>query len=184
MGLGGFVFSGEEVLVEGGAGLAGEGDEFRDAFAGEVEVFTEEGVAEMVVGEEAGEVLVGGEVGAEAGEGERIGVGGKLGMGFGEFEGGSDVGAEAEGLGGGVGSGGSVEAVVIGEGEGGLVELGDSLGEGFGVAAASEEGEGGVGEVFDEHGVGLFVMSDLLLGGWGWMDVVGLFQRRVAEDAE
>ena len=61
------------------------------------------------------------------------------------------MGTEAEGLGGGVGAGGSVEAVVIGEGEGGLVELGDSVGEGFGVAAASEEGEGGVGEVFDEH---------------------------------
>ena len=66
MSLGGFVFSGEEVLVEGGAGLAGEGDEFRDALAGEVEVFAEEGVAEVVVGEEAGEVFVGGEVGAEA----------------------------------------------------------------------------------------------------------------------
>ena len=78
--------------------MSGEGDEVLHAMASEVEVFTEEGAAEMVIGEEVGELLISKATGTKASNGEGVGMRRIVGMGFGEFERCADVGFESNAL--------------------------------------------------------------------------------------
>ena len=67
-----------------------------------------------------------------------------------EFGGGADEGTEAGLAGGEVGAGGSVDAHVIGEGDGLVAEFGGAADEVLGMAGPAEEGEGGAGVEFGE----------------------------------
>ena len=67
-----------------------------------------------------------------------------------EFDGSADEGAEVVFFGGEVGAGGTVDAHVIGEGDGLVAELGGTADEVLGLAGAAEEGEGGTGVEFGE----------------------------------
>jgi len=102
----------------------------------------------MEVGEEAAEVLV-----ALAGLDEDGDLEGMRSAecGVRNLQSGADEGADVVLFGGLVGAGGSVDAHVVGEGEGGVAEFGGTADEVLGMAGAAEEGEAGAGVEFGEH---------------------------------
>ena len=127
--------------------------------------------ATVEIGEELAEVLVALAVLDEEGDVEvgdrRLGIWDlrceirDLRYGIWEFDRGADEGADVVGLGGVVGAGGSVDAHVVGEGDGVVSEFGGPEDEVLGLAGTAEEGEGGSAVEFGEDGVG-----DLLLEAW------------------
>jgi hypothetical protein len=70
-----------------------------------------------------------------------------------DFQSGADEGAEAVGFGGVVGAGGTVDAHVVGEGDGIVAELGGPADKVLGLAGAAEEGEGGSAVEFGEDAI-------------------------------
>ena len=102
----------------------------------------------MEVGEEAGEVLVA--LASLDEDGDLAGMRNAE-CGMRKFEGGADEGADVVLFGGVVGAGGSVDAHVVGEGEGGVAEFGGTADEVLGMAGAAEEGEAGTSVELGEH---------------------------------
>lgn len=98
--------------------------------------------------DEAAKVLITGLAFGEEGEAVRGKMGGR------SIDFGTDEGADIGFLGGTVEAGGSVDAVSVGKGHGGLLQLGAGGGEVLGERCTFEEGEGRTGVEFNErHGL-------------------------------
>ena len=109
-------------------------------------------VAEFSAGDEAAKILIAGLVFGEEGEAVRR----CLVWGGGGVDFGTDEGADAVFFGGTMETRGTVNAMSVCEGHGGLFEMPAAGGEVFGDGGAFEEGERGTGMVFDEgwgHGI-------------------------------
>lgn len=102
------------------------------------------------VGEEAGEVLVALAVFDEDGDAELIP---HSEFRIPKFDSRADEGADVVFFGGVVGAGGSVDAHVVGEGDGVIAKFRGTTDEVLRMAGATEEGETGTGVEFGEDGV-------------------------------